>query len=119
MTNKHSTRTFDALVELAQSLRPEWTTEGIRNAIRITLGAPEMPALCDLTYALVRIAIDPTIETPAILSRPGPHWRAQTAEERQPTPRPPRQGEACAIHPGEHRDHCRCCAADRLVGGAA
>ena len=115
MTNKHSTATFDALVTLARSLRPDWTTEGIRNAIRLTLGQPEMPPLCDLTYALVRIAIDPTIETPAILPKPGPHWRQPSEVDRRPTPRPPRRDESCPDHPGQWRNGCHACAADLLT----
>lgn len=73
--NKHSTAAFDALVELARSIRPSWQTPGIRHAIRTVLGRDSPPRLADIAYALVRIAEDPSIATPNVLTYEGPHWR--------------------------------------------
>lgn len=74
-TNKHSTATFDALVELTRSIRPSWQTPGIRNAIRTVLGRDNPPRLAEIAYALVRLAEDPSIATPNVLTYDGPHWR--------------------------------------------
>lgn len=74
-SNKHSTATFDALVELAHSIRPSWQTPGIRNAIRTVLGRDNPPRLAEIAYALIRIAEDPSIATPNVLTYEGPHWR--------------------------------------------
>lgn len=74
-TKNHSTATFDALVELARSIRPSWQTPGIRNAIRNVLGRDNPPRLAEIAYALVRIAEDPSIATPHVLTYEGPHWR--------------------------------------------
>jgi len=80
MTDKHSTATYDALVDLARSLRPAWNTEGIRNAIRQALNRDPMPNLADLAYALTRICIDPTVSTPGMLARDGAHWRSTSVQ---------------------------------------
>jgi hypothetical protein len=95
MTSKniHTTATYDALVTLAQSLRPGWEPEGIRNAIRTALIRQPMPTLADLAYALVRLAIDPTIVTPSVLGMDGPHWHTTTAQHT--TPQPPGKCQVC------------------------
>jgi hypothetical protein len=85
MTN-HTTATYDALVDLAHSLRPSWDQAGIRQAIRTALVRQPMPNLADLAYALVRLAIDPTIVTPSVLGMDGPHWHTTTAQHTAPQP---------------------------------
>jgi hypothetical protein len=96
MTSKniHTTATYDALVTLAQSLRPGWEPEGIRNAIRTALIRQPMPTLADLAYALVRLAIDPTIVTPSVLGMDGPHWH--TASVQHTAPQPPKRCTVCS-----------------------
>jgi hypothetical protein len=95
MTSKniHTTATYDALVTLAQSLRPGWEPEGIRNAIRTALIRQPMPTLADLAYALVRLAIDPTIVTPSVLGMDGPHWHTTTVHHT--APQPPGKCQVC------------------------
>jgi hypothetical protein len=83
MTN-HTTATYDALVALAHSLRPSWDPAGIRQAIRTALIRQPMPNLADLAYALVRLAIDPTIVTPSVLGMDGPHWHTSTVQHTAP-----------------------------------
>jgi hypothetical protein len=88
MTSKsnYTTATYDALVDLAHSLRPTWDQAGIRAAIRAALIRQPMPTLADLAYALVRLAIDPTIVTPSVLGMDGPHWHTSTAQHTAPPP---------------------------------
>jgi hypothetical protein len=85
MTN-HTTATYDALVALAHSLRPGWDPAGIRQAIRTALVRQPMPTLADLAYALVRLAIDPTIASPSVLGMDGPHWHTTTMQHTAPSP---------------------------------
>jgi hypothetical protein len=89
----YTTPTYDALVALAHSLRPSWGEPGIRAAIRASLVLQPMPTLADLAYALVRIAIDPTITNPGVLSLPGPHWQTTSAHFAEL--QPPRRCETC------------------------
>jgi hypothetical protein len=85
MTN-HTTAIYDALVDLAHSLRPSWDPAGIRQAIRTALVRQPMPNLADLAYALVRLAIDPTIGAPSVLGMDGPHWHTTTVQHGTPVP---------------------------------
>lgn len=75
LDTKYTTNVFDNLVQLTISLRPDWQSPGIRAAIRDALAKPDTIALPDLAYALTRLALDPTIVTPAVLAHDGPHWR--------------------------------------------
>jgi len=75
LDSKYTTNVFDNLVQLALSLRPGWQAPGVRAAIRDALNRPETVHVADLTYALTRIACDPTVATPAVLAMDGPHWR--------------------------------------------
>lgn len=113
--NSYTTGLFDALVGLAQALRPDWDAPGIRAAIRSAYGRPEQPSVPALVYAVARIAADPTIATPTVLGMDGPHWQPRPLDEK-PTPRPPRRDEACPDHPGQWRSNCHSCAADQLGG---
>jgi hypothetical protein len=90
----YTTPTYDALVALVHSLRPSWDEPGIRAAIRASLVLQPMPTLADLAYALVRIAIDPTITNPGVLSLPGPHW--QTTTRQHTAPQPPKRCAKCS-----------------------
>jgi hypothetical protein len=99
MTSKsnYTTATYDALVDLAHSLRPTWDQAGIRAAIRAALIRQPMPTLADLAYALVRLAIDPTIVTPSVLGMDGPHWHTSTVQHTAPQP-PARCGTCHGYH---------------------
>ncbi len=89
----HTTATYDALVTLARSLRPGWDEPGVRAAIRAALVRQPMPTLADLAYALVRLAIDPTIASPVVLGMDGPHWH--TTSVKHTAPQPPRRCPNC------------------------
>jgi hypothetical protein len=91
--SNYTTATYDALVDLAHSLRPGWDQAGIRQAIRTALIRQPMPTLADLAYALVRLAIDPTIVTPSVLGMDGPHWHTTTVQHT--APQPPRRCRNC------------------------
>jgi hypothetical protein len=93
MTN-HTTATYDALVTLTRSLRPSWDEPGIRAAIRTALARQPMPTLADLAYALVRLAIDPTITSPVVLGMDGPHWH--TTSVKHTAPQPPKRCAKCS-----------------------
>jgi hypothetical protein len=89
----YTTPTYDALVTLTRSLRPSWDEPGIRAAIRNAINRQPMPTLADLAYALVRIAIDPTVTNPGVLAMTGPHWGQTTAHFAEL--QPPRRCERC------------------------
>jgi hypothetical protein len=117
MTSKniHTTATYDALVALAQSLRPGWEPEGIRNAIRTALIRQPMPTLADLAYALVRLAIDPTIVTPSVLGMDGPHWHTTTTQHT--APQPPGKCQVCHGYHTPDAPHNRPYTASDLEAG--
>jgi hypothetical protein len=117
MTSKniHTTATYDALVTLAQSLRPGWEPEGIRNAIRTALIRQPMPTLADLAYALVRLAIDPTIVTPSVLGMDGPHWHTTTTQHT--APQPPGKCQVCHGYHTPDAPHNRPYTASDLEAG--
>lgn len=75
------------LAALAVELRPvggnPWDIAGVRAAIadvRLDHDA------ADICRAIITLAVDPSIRTPAVLSRAGVHWPART----RPTPVPPK-----------------------------
>jgi hypothetical protein len=117
MTSKniHTTATYDAIVTLAQSLRPGWEPEGIRNAIRTALIRQPMPTLADLAYALVRLAIDPTIVTPSVLGMDGPHWHTTTTQHT--APQPPGKCQVCHGYHTPDAPHNRPYTASDLEAG--
>lgn len=78
------TRTFDALVDLARSIRPSWDTPGIRAAVRQSLARDPQPTLAELAYALIRCAENPTVNTPGLVALDGPHWAKATPETSEP-----------------------------------
>ena len=109
MTSQHTTQTFDALVAFVISLRPSWQTPGIRAAIRDALARQPAPTLAELAYAIVALATNPTIVSPAVLPMDGAHWRL-TRLEQTPTPlgkcdrcRGFHDGAPCPGPPGDQR----------------
>ena len=92
------------LAEFIHMARGEWNTPGILKALEQASTTSDALAIA---RALVNIADDPSVKTPAFLTRPGSHWRTPTGEI------PPRRGEhniPCVDHPDEdmpcpHRDH--------------
>ena len=108
-TNDQDTR---ALTYLACRLRKEtrgageWDQAGVQSVIAKLVGHN----LAVTIERVTRHAADPDAKTPGAIQRPfvpeGPK-----AETRFPA----KAGEDCRIHPGEHVDSCRSCAADRLT----
>ena len=100
-----------AIGHLVHELRPEWEAEGVVAALkRCAGGDPFATAL-----ASIRAAADKNARTPGVIPTPGTHW--QEGLKRDPEPaRPPRKSEDCPKHPGNWRDSCHGCAADKLAG---
>lgn len=107
-------RQVQALAFLASTTRPRgatrWDAPGlvafIRKLLDRGLSAQE---IVDRT---MRHAWDPHAKTPGVLLSP-----AHTEPDKgNPVIYPARRGEDCKLHAGERREHCRACAADRLVG---
>ena len=102
-----------ALTYLACRLRNEtpkagkWDDAGTHAVIAKLIGHN----LATTIERVTRHAADPEAKTPGAINRPftpdGPK-----AEIRFPA----KAGQDCRIHPGEHDDSCRSCAADRLAG---
>ena len=93
------------------ALRPEWPTKSLRTFLAGKL-APR--PYQDVALALVFIATDPKTTTPARVLEAGPWWKTNPAGN-ESTYRPPKPDESCPVHPGDYRDSCRSCAADRLA----
>jgi hypothetical protein len=79
------------LAALVASLRPDWHTAGIVDAIA---KARDIAPAADLACAAIRAAADQSNRTPAVIAMEGPHWRGADATPR--FERPP-AGERCSI----------------------
>lgn len=80
---RYTTATFDALVDLARSIRPRWDVPGLRKAVRDALAREDQPTIAELAYAVLRVAENFAVETPAVIAMDGPHWRAAASEPRE------------------------------------
>src|SRR4249920_1385127 len=81
----YSTQTFDCIVALAQSIRANWETPGLRDAIRKCLQREDQPTLAEVAYAVVRCAENFTVVSPAVIPMDGPHWRKVVPEHIPPS----------------------------------
>lgn len=93
------------------ALRPDWPSASLRTLITNKLGSRPRR---DVAVALTWVACDSTTKTPARVLEAGPWWRA-AAFDVEHVQRPPRKSEDCPKHPGNWRDSCHGCAADRLA----
>lgn len=96
-------------------LRPDWPT----GSIRTLLAGPKLKdrPRRDVAVALTWVACETDSKTPARVNEPGPWWKATSAEGGEDQRwAPPKDHQACGKHPGEWRDRCRCCTADKLAG---
>jgi hypothetical protein len=77
---RYSTETFDCIVELARTIRPQWDVPGLRQAIRDALNREEQPTLAELAYAVLRVAENFSVVSPAVIALDGPHWQRPKTE---------------------------------------
>ena len=87
------------LAEFIHMARGDWNTPGILKALEQASTTSDALAIA---RALVNIADDPSVKTPAFLTRPGSHWRNPAGEI------PPRRGEhnvPCPDHPEHDMPH--------------
>lgn len=96
-------------------LRPDWPT----GSIRALLAGPKMKhrPRRDVIVALGWVAAETESKTPGrVIEETGPWWKAAAVEGGEDRRyHPPKDHQACGKHPGEWRDRCRACTADRLV----
>lgn len=83
----------EALAAFIVRLRTDWRPAGVVAALE--KAAPTADAW-DLARALLNLASEPTVQTPGLLDKPGPHWRRPDGET------PTRRGDhnvRCVDHP--------------------
>jgi hypothetical protein len=78
---RYSTETFDCIVSLARSIRPQWDVPGLRKAIRDSLARDDQPTLSEIAYAVCRVAENFSVTSPAVIAMDGPHWRAKATPD--------------------------------------
>ena len=98
------------LAALVACIRRDWDVPGTRAAIS---KARHRGTPLEIARALLRLAENQALRTPAMLHEDGSHWGTPTTV---PTARQTR----CAIDGHEHElaSNCRICASDRLAAGA-
>jgi hypothetical protein len=96
----------EALATFTRRLRPDWNHPGIVSAIE----ACRDGSLSEVAVALIRLAEDGSVTTPALLPRTGRHW---TRAGRDDAPAGPntRNRDLCPLH-GEDRATCPQCKAE-------
>lgn len=82
---RYTTETFDCIVELARSIRPQWDVPGLRKAIRDALARDDQPTLAEIAYAVIRVAENFSVNSPAVIPMDGPHWRKAVPERVPPS----------------------------------
>jgi hypothetical protein len=70
--NQMTHRQGQALARFIATLRPDWDTPGIEDALG---RARELAPCGDLAIAAIKAAGNPAARTPAIIGMEGPHWR--------------------------------------------
>ena len=110
-------RDLQALHYLAQRLREDTHGAGPWHDAGLTpvLARLEGQNLAIVTERVTRHAADKDARTPAAIERPfvpGPPTPGVRYPAKAGSP------DECRHHPGEHADHCRACAGDRLAGDA-
>ena len=99
----------EALATLATKLRPDWRHAGVVAAIDKAAETTSDPF--DIARALVNLASEGSVQTPALLAGPGPHWRNPDGST------PHRRGDNdvhCPEHPLSVHP-CPQCAAKRCL----
>ena len=77
------------LADLARTIRPAWDTRAIVKHI----GEVKHRTVPEIAWALLTVAADPAMKTPAALTFDGPHWRApEPLKHPQPYRREDRTG---------------------------
>lgn len=104
----------DRIAAMANALRPDWPVASLRALLRRPTLANKTRR--DMAVALAWVACESETKTPARVAEAGPWWNA-TAVDSDGAARyqPPKADQACGKHPGEWRERCRSCAADRLA----
>lgn len=125
MMMKITDRTAKALAWYASVVRVEaglreWDQQGVLPAIlRATDRADDVE---QLTAAVVRCALNPKVETPAVIPMAGPHWDQAPATVHQLRPARPgaplRDDERCPVegHRQQPADWCSLCRGQWLGG---
>lgn len=94
----------EALTAFIVRLRTDWRPVGVLAALEKAAPTADM---YDVARALVNLAAEPTVQTPGLLDKPGPHWRKPDGET------PTRRGDhdiRCPEHP-QHFHPCGECRA--------
>lgn len=93
-----------ALAAFVSRIRPDWDHPGILAAIA---KARSLGSAADIGSALCKLAANPGLRTPALLSEPGAHWAGAVTGTRQ---RP----DMCPEHPAEKAGACQPCEAQAV-----
>jgi len=86
----------EALATFTRRLRPDWNHPGIITAI----DACREGSLSEVAVALIRLAEDGTVTTPALLPRPGRHWMRAAVGDAPAGPNL-RNSIPCHVHPDQ------------------
>lgn len=92
---------------------PRWDEPGTAKAIADVCGTWTLAVATEHVLAHAR---DPKAKTPFAIKGPMPHTQPQREHRHPAVAGSP---DECRHHPGEHADHCRSCAGDRLAGEPA
>jgi hypothetical protein len=93
-----------ALSALLHQIRKDWDLPGINAAVR---KAGSIGSYADLAVAACRLASNPEIRTPALLSEPGTHWQGTAAGKRiAPL--------MCTDHPDQKAGNCLKCVSEAV-----
>lgn len=92
----------EALAAFVIRVRTDWSHGGVMAAIEPAADGDPL----DVARALVNLAADRSMLTPALLSKPGPWWRNPAGENVAP----PRNSMRCHEHP-DHEVPCPACRA--------
>ena len=86
-------------------MRRDWSHSGVMAAIQAAVKTTADGY--DIARAINNLAADPTVKTPALLSKPGPWWRNPAGENVAPADGTMR----CHDHPGQPASGCAECRA--------
>ncbi len=90
-----------ALATFARYIRPDWNQAGVVDAI----GKCRNVALSEVAVALIRLAEDGSVKTPALLPTAGRHW-ARASRDETPTGPNLAHRDMCLEHPDTDRREC-------------
>jgi hypothetical protein len=108
-------RDAQALTYLAMRLRQEthgagpWDEHGTHAVVAKLVGRNLAVSVEQVT----RHAADPEAKTPGAIMRP---FTPAAPTEHRDRPLPPKRGQDCPHHPGQHATNCGGCRADQLAG---